>query len=168
MGVLLDECVPRALRNDLPGHEVKTVAELGWAGVKNGELLRRAAAEFDLLITVDRNLEYQQSFEGLSLAVIVVHASSNDITILRRPRLVERTMCSGNHPGPMKVLTRSRYTAAQNGSGWARSDRQPLCRGWPSAAEHSFRNTPTIIDLAMTRVGKGARRAHAARHYIFI
>ena len=52
MRVLLDECVPRALRNDLPGHEVKTVAELGWAGVKNGELLRRAAAEFDVLITV--------------------------------------------------------------------------------------------------------------------
>ena len=46
-------------------------------------LLRRAAAAFDLLTTVDRNLEYQQSFEGLSLAVIVVHASSNDVTILR-------------------------------------------------------------------------------------
>jgi Domain of unknown function (DUF5615) len=83
MRVLLDECVPRALRNDIPGHEVKTVAEVGWAGVKNGDLLRLAAAEFDLLITVDRNLEYQQSFEGLSLAVIVVHALSNDITILR-------------------------------------------------------------------------------------
>ena len=55
----------------------------GWAGLKNGELLRRAAAAFDLLITVDRNLEYQQSFEGLSLAVIVVHAPSNDVTILR-------------------------------------------------------------------------------------
>jgi hypothetical protein len=83
MRVLLDECVPRALRNDIPGHEVKTVAEVGWAGVKNGELLRLAAAEFDLLITVDRNLEYQQNFEGLSLAVIVVHASSNDIAVLR-------------------------------------------------------------------------------------
>jgi hypothetical protein len=68
MRVLLDECVPRALRNDLPDHEVKTVAELGWAGVKNGELLRLAAAAFDVLITVDRNLEYQQSFAGLSLA----------------------------------------------------------------------------------------------------
>jgi hypothetical protein len=79
MRVLLDECVPRALRNDIPGHEVKTVAEVGWAG----KLLRLAAAEFDLLITVDRNLEYQQSFEGLSLAVIVVQASSNDITFLR-------------------------------------------------------------------------------------
>jgi hypothetical protein len=56
MRVLLDECVPRALRNDIPGHEVKTVAEVGWAGVTNGDLLRLAAAEFDLLITVDRNL----------------------------------------------------------------------------------------------------------------
>jgi hypothetical protein len=83
MRLLLDECVPRALRNDIPGHEVKTVAEAGWAGVTNGELLRRAAAEFDVLITVDRNLEYQQSFEGLSLAVIVIHAQSNDVAVLR-------------------------------------------------------------------------------------
>jgi Domain of unknown function (DUF5615) len=83
MRVLLDECVPRALRNDIRGHEVKTVAEAGWAGIKNGELLRLAAAEFDVLITVDRNLEYQQSFESLSLAVIIVHAPSNDVTILR-------------------------------------------------------------------------------------
>jgi hypothetical protein len=83
MRVLLDECVPRALRRDIPGHEVKTVAEAGWAGVKNGELLRLAAAAFDLMITVDRNLEYQQSFEDLSLAVIVVHAPSNDIAVLR-------------------------------------------------------------------------------------
>ena len=45
MRVLLDECVPRALRDDIPGHEVKTVAEAGWAGVKNGELLQSAVAE---------------------------------------------------------------------------------------------------------------------------
>jgi hypothetical protein len=83
MRVLLDECVPRALRNDISGHEVKTVAEVGWAGVRNGEPLRLAAAAFDLMITVDRNLEYQQSFEGLSLAVIVVHAPSNDVAVLR-------------------------------------------------------------------------------------
>jgi hypothetical protein len=83
MRVLLDECVPRALRNDIPGHEVRTVAEVGWAGVKNGELLRLAVAAFDVLITVDRNIEYQQSFRGISLAVIVIHASSNDIIVLR-------------------------------------------------------------------------------------
>jgi predicted nuclease of predicted toxin-antitoxin system len=83
MRVLLDECVPRALRNDIPDHEVQTVAEVGWAGVKNGELLRLAATVFDVLITVDRNLEYQQSLTGVSLAVIVIHAASNDIIALR-------------------------------------------------------------------------------------
>jgi hypothetical protein len=61
MRVLLDECVPRALRKELPGHEVKTVAEAGWAGVKNGELLELAARQFDVFLTVDRNLEYQQT-----------------------------------------------------------------------------------------------------------
>ena len=83
MRVLIDECVPRALRKELPGHDVKTVAEAGWAGVKNGALLQRAAKEFDLLLTVDRNLEYQQNFRGVSIAVIVIHAQSNDIDVLR-------------------------------------------------------------------------------------
>jgi hypothetical protein len=65
MRVLLDECVPRALRKELPGHEVKTVAEAGWAGVRNGELLQLAAKQFDLLLTVDRNLEYQRTLQAL-------------------------------------------------------------------------------------------------------
>ena len=83
MRVLLDECVPRALLDDILSHQVKTVAEMGWAGVKNGELLRQASAQFDLLLTVDRSLEYQQSFDGVSLAVIVVHAPSNNVAVLR-------------------------------------------------------------------------------------
>ena|SRR6185369_9511784 len=83
MRVLLDECVPRALREQLPGHEVKTVAESGWAGVKNGELLRLAAQRFDVLLTVDRNLEYQQSFVGAAIAVVVMHAPSNDVVALQ-------------------------------------------------------------------------------------
>ena len=83
MRVLLDECVPRALQKELPGHEVKTVAEAGWAGVKNGALLQLAAKEFDVLLTVDRNLEYQQNFTGVSIAVVVIHAQSNDIVLLR-------------------------------------------------------------------------------------
>ena len=61
MRILLDECLPRRLRRGLPGHEVRTVQELGWAGTKNGALLRRAMAEgFEVFVTVDRNLEYQQ------------------------------------------------------------------------------------------------------------
>ena len=83
MRVLLDECVPRSLRKELPGHEVKTVAEAGWAGVRNGALLQLAAMEFDVLLTVDRNLQYQQNFTGVSIAVVVIHAQSNDIVLLR-------------------------------------------------------------------------------------
>jgi hypothetical protein len=83
MRVLLDECVPRGLINELLGHDVKTVSDAGWAGVTNGELLQLAAGRFDVLLTVDRSLEYQQNFTGVALAVIVVHASSNDIAVLR-------------------------------------------------------------------------------------
>jgi len=83
MRVLLDECFPQALRRELSGHDIKTVGEAGWAGVKNGELLRLAAKDFDALLTVDRNLEYQQNFSGLTLAVVVVDAASNDIAVLR-------------------------------------------------------------------------------------
>ena len=83
MRVLLDECVPRALRDELSGHDVRTVAENGWSGAKNGELLRLAADRFDVLLTVDRNLEYQQNFLGAEVAVIVVHAPSNDIAALK-------------------------------------------------------------------------------------
>ena len=83
MRVLLDECVPRALGKELVGHDVRTVVEAGWAGVKNGELLQSAVDLFDVLFTVDRNLEYQQNFAGVRLAVIVMHAPSNDVTVLR-------------------------------------------------------------------------------------
>ena len=91
MRVLLDECFPRALRAELSGHEVSTVAEAGWAGVKNGALLQRAATRFEVLLTVDRNLEYQQNFSGLAIAVIVVDAPSNDIEVLRplMPKVLE-------------------------------------------------------------------------------
>ncbi|HEX6321163.1 MAG TPA: DUF5615 family PIN-like protein [Burkholderiales bacterium] len=91
MRVLLDECVPRALREQLPGHEVTTVAESGWSGVKNGELLRLAAQRYDVLLTVDRNLEYQQNFLGAEIAVIVIHAPSNDIAVLQplMPQVLE-------------------------------------------------------------------------------
>jgi hypothetical protein len=83
MRVLLDECVPRTLRRELLGHAVKTVAEAGWTGVKNGELLQLAANQFDVLLTVDANLEYQQNLANLAIAVIVVHVPSNDVAVLR-------------------------------------------------------------------------------------
>ena len=83
MRVLLDECVPRKLRSELPGHDVKTVAEIGWAGTKNGALLQRAASEFEVLLTVDQGIPYQQNLAGLPLALIIVKAPSNDIKDLQ-------------------------------------------------------------------------------------
>jgi predicted nuclease of predicted toxin-antitoxin system len=81
--VLLDECLPRRLRRELPGHEVLTVAEAGWAGFSNGELLRRAAQTFDVFVTVDRNLAFQQNLPTLPIAVVVLTAVSNEFEQLQ-------------------------------------------------------------------------------------
>ena len=83
MRVLLDESVPRDLGRDLTGHDVKTVRQAGWAGLGNGELLRRAAGQFDVLVTGDRNLEYQQNRATLPIPVVVLLAVSNRIEFLR-------------------------------------------------------------------------------------
>ncbi len=83
MRVLLDECTPRKLRRELPGHHVSTVTEQGWSGTRNGALLRRAAGEFDVLLTVDSNMEFQQNVSTLPIAVIVLVAYSNDVNVLQ-------------------------------------------------------------------------------------
>ena len=79
MRVLLDESVPRQLGPRLAGHQVVTVPRAGWAGLRNGELLRRASGQFDVLVTGDQNLEYQQNLRGLQLAVVVVVAPNNRV-----------------------------------------------------------------------------------------
>lgn len=84
MSVLLDECLPRGLRRDLPEHEVRTVQEEGWAGVKNGTLLRRAGeAGFDAFVTVDKGIEFQQRLADATFGVIALRAPSNDVSALR-------------------------------------------------------------------------------------
>lgn len=83
MRVLLDECVDRRFAQALKGHEVKTVPDMGWSGVKNGQLLRLAEQEFDVLITVDRSLPSQQDLSRFELAVLVLHAPSNRLPDLR-------------------------------------------------------------------------------------
>jgi hypothetical protein len=83
--------MPRKLRRELADHEVRTVVEMGWGGTKNGALLSRAAGEFDVLLTVDSNLEYQQHTANLPIPVVVLTAFSNDIDLLRplMPRVRE-------------------------------------------------------------------------------
>ena len=72
MRILLDESLPRDLIAQLPGHEVATVRSAGWSGVKNGKLLALAASRFDVFVTADRNLEYQQNLATLPIAVVVL------------------------------------------------------------------------------------------------
>ena len=76
MRVLLDECLPRGLKKHLRNHEVKTVPEAGWAGKKNGELLRVAAGDIDVFITIDSNLVHQQKVGVLPFGVVVLAARS--------------------------------------------------------------------------------------------
>ena len=78
MRVLLDEQLPRQLIRELVGHQSRTIQQQGWAGADNGELLRRAAdAGFDVLVTADQNLGFQQNLARSPLRVIVLAAPSN-------------------------------------------------------------------------------------------
>lgn len=83
MRLLLDECVPKRLTHELRGHDVKTVQDMGWAGIKNGALLKLADRQFDALLTVDQGIEFQQNLSGLKISVVVMLAASNDVDDLR-------------------------------------------------------------------------------------
>jgi predicted nuclease of predicted toxin-antitoxin system len=76
--VLLDENVDRRLKRSFAGkHDIVTVAEAGWAGKKNGELLRLAEREFDTFVTTDKGIPHQQNLSGLGLAIVLLRARSN-------------------------------------------------------------------------------------------
>lgn len=82
MKVLLDECLPKKLKSHIDADFVRTVPEAGWAGKQNGELLRLAESEFDVLVTNDQNIEHQQNIERFELAFVVLVAPTNDIVDL--------------------------------------------------------------------------------------
>ena len=77
MRVLLDENLPVDLASELALHEVATITGLGWQGIKNSELLHRAQGSFEVLVTMDRDLEFQQNIAGFELSIILVLAHSN-------------------------------------------------------------------------------------------
>lgn len=83
MKLLLDECVTRHLKREFANHEVHTVEEAGFKGLENGNLLRAASGAYDVLITVDRNLPYQQNLTGLEIAVLILSAKRNSYVRLR-------------------------------------------------------------------------------------
>lgn len=89
MRVLLDECIDRRLKPRLSQHQVSTVQELGWAGKKNGELLELAADRFDVFVTVDQNLRYQQQLlrHRISVAILIVPANTLKYLLVLLPKL---------------------------------------------------------------------------------
>ena len=91
MRILLDECIDRRLAKDIVGHEVRTVPQMGWATIKNGELLVLAERQFDVFVTVDRNLSFQQNIPRYNIAVIILRAPSNRLKSLQPlvPRVLQ-------------------------------------------------------------------------------
>lgn len=83
MKLYLEECIDWRLTRDIVGHDTRTARDMGWTGLKNGELLARAQAEFDVFITVDRNLAFQQNIAATTLALVVLRARSNRLDSLR-------------------------------------------------------------------------------------
>ena len=83
MRILLDESLPIELRDELPQHAVRSVREMGWSALKNGELLGRATNQFDEFVTADQNRQYQQNLKILPIAVAVLVARSNRIQSLK-------------------------------------------------------------------------------------
>jgi hypothetical protein len=79
--ILIDESLPRYLKRLLADHDAQTVQDMGWAGLKNGPLLTRAESQFDLFLTADKNLRYQQNLQGRTLSIIVF--PSNRLSIVK-------------------------------------------------------------------------------------
>lgn len=100
MRILLDECVPRPLKRELSNYEIQTVAEMGWSGKKNGELLQLMAQEgFTILLTTDQNLQYQQKLQQAGIAVVVLVAPSNRLAALVPLMLEARNALNTIAPG---------------------------------------------------------------------
>lgn len=91
MKILLDECVPWPMHRLLTGHSCTSVQGLGWSGIKNGDLLQKAEAEFDLFITSDQNIRYQQNLAGRIISILVL--STNDLRrVLAAGALIENAI----------------------------------------------------------------------------
>ena len=91
MRLLLDECIDRRLSRELEPLFVKTAPQMGWSGIKNGKLLSLAQEEFDVFITVDRNLPFQQNIPKYDIAVLILSAKSNSLSELIKfaPKILE-------------------------------------------------------------------------------
>lgn len=105
MRVLLDECVDWRLLRDLAGLDARTVRQMGWTETKNGALLALAAAHFDVFVTVDKNLAFQQNIAALPVAVVVLSAGTSRLIDVRTLIPALREILPALRPGELRVLT---------------------------------------------------------------
>jgi len=102
MKILLDECVPAPLQSLLSNHACDTVQAKGWSGIRNGDLLERAEAEFDLFINSDQNMRYQQNLGGRSISILEL--STNDISRIRAAASMLDKAVSNIEPNTLQHL----------------------------------------------------------------
>jgi predicted nuclease of predicted toxin-antitoxin system len=95
--VLVDECVPVGLVRQLTGHTFITAREKGWGSFKNGHLLALAEPEFDLFLTCDRNLQYQQNLQGRKIAILLL--STNHWPTLKQQIMLVQNALDQAKPG---------------------------------------------------------------------
>jgi predicted nuclease of predicted toxin-antitoxin system len=105
MKVLLDENLPKKLTYDLLEHEVFTVREMQWNGKKNGELLAlMKQQQFDILLTFDKNMQYQQNFSQYTLSIILLQARSNSYATLKMLMPFVRSALQRQLPSGVTVI----------------------------------------------------------------
>ena len=104
MKLLLDECVPRKLKFMLTsgGHDCETVRDAGLSSKTNGELLKLAEGRFDVLVTIDKNIRYQQNLTGRRIAIMILDARSNDISDISP--LIPDALAALKRIGPGQIL----------------------------------------------------------------
>lgn len=105
MRILLDECIDRRFAREIIGYDVKTVPQMGWAGVKNDKLLALVAEEFDVFVTVDRNLSFQQNLPQFDIAVVVLQAPSNSLAALKPLALKLLAVLNSANKGQVTIVS---------------------------------------------------------------
>jgi predicted nuclease of predicted toxin-antitoxin system len=105
--ILIDENLPKRLKNEFSGHTVSTVPEMGWSSKKNGELLALMSGQFEVFVTADQNLMYQQNLTEISFAIVILAALKNTLEY-RRPLIPQALeQLEDLQPGDIVIISSS-------------------------------------------------------------
>jgi predicted nuclease of predicted toxin-antitoxin system len=145
MKVLIDECVPKVLKVELAasGFDCTTVQEAGWSGKENGELLALADASFDVVVTIDRNLRYQQNLTGRRIALLIVACAFESCGGFRAALLRLRRDVANHSTGHSR-------RGGVLGVGVLGEAAGPFFRWRVYRARHQLREVPRSIDLVQS------------------